>query len=99
MSDVLDGPTFWGRRRGAHRVPVDWCFAFLGSGGSVAGYSGLIDGWLVMEEDVDVIKASAKLMAEYFQRMSAGVFHHWEDVFLDYVETFACEEDDVMVEL
>lgn len=52
-----------------------------------------------MEENVDVIEACAKLMAEYFQRMSAGIFHHWEDVFLDYVETFACEEDDVMVEL
>lgn len=42
-----------------------------------------------MEEDIDVIKASAKLMAEYLQGMSTGIFHHWEDIFLDYVETFA----------
>ena len=32
----------------------------------MAGYSGLIDGWLIMEEDVDVIEASAKLMTEDF---------------------------------
>ena len=42
-----------------------------------------------MEEDVDVIEASAKLMAEYFHGMSAGIFHHWENIFLDYVEAFA----------
>ena len=42
-----------------------------------------------MEENIYVIEASAKLMAEYFQRMSAGILHHWEDIFFDYVKTFA----------
>ena len=88
-SDILDGPSFGQRRRRAYRVPVDCCFAFFGSSWSIAGYGDLIDGGLVMEEDVDVIEASAKLVTKYFQRIVAGIFHHWEDILLDYVEAFA----------
>ena len=36
-----------------------------------------------MEENVNVIEAGTELVAEYFQRMSAGVLHHWEDIFLE----------------
>ena len=88
-SDVLDRPSFWKRRRGAYRIPVDCCFAFFSTSWSIAGYGGLINGGLVMEKDVDVIEASAKLVTEYFQRIVAGIFHHWEDILLDYVEAFA----------
>ena len=88
-SNILDGPSFWERRRGAYRISVDCCFAFFSSSWSIAGYGDLINGGLVMEEDVDVIEASAKLITEYFQRIVAGIFHHWEDILLDYVEAFA----------
>ena len=88
-SDILDGPSFWKRRRRAYRIPVDSCLAFFSSGWSIAGYGDLINGGLVMKEDVDVIEASAKLVTEYFQRIVAGIFHHWEDILLDYVEAFA----------
>ena len=97
-SDILDGPSFWRRRR-AYRISVDCCFAFFSRSGSVAGYGDLVNGGLVMEEDVDVIEASAKLVTQYFQRIGASIFHHWEDILLDYVEAFAREENDVMVEL
>ena len=87
--DILDGPAFWKGRRWAYRIPVDCCFSFFGSSWSIAGYGDLINGGLVMEEDVDVIEASAKLVTEYFQRICARIFHHWEDILLHYVEAFA----------
>ena len=41
-----------------------------------------------MKEDENMIEAGAKLVTEYLQSMSTGIFHHWKDVFLNQVETF-----------
>ena len=50
-----------------------------------------------MEEDKDVVEGGAEFVGEHF-KLRVGVDHR-EDELLEYGEAFACEPDDVVVEL
>jgi hypothetical protein len=55
------------------------------------------DAWTVMEQNVEMIVAGAKLVREDFE--FAIVVDHWEHILLKKNETFACVPDDAAVQV
>ena len=52
-----------------------------------------------MEEDEDVVEAGAKFVAENFELVDGAVPHHWQYVFFECPQSFACKPYYVVVEL